>query len=119
MKPILANIGCYESPNLRAWHPDDPEDIAVHLFVNIGRRGYRGTTEFTIFLATPKGLTHLDPIAPNIIKSEKMIVMKNYDFDSLWQWCERRIEECEAKTWNEALDKLKNLFNWEYQYSES
>lgn len=116
MKPVLENIGCYDAPNLEGYRPADRSDVEMHIFLDTGRRGLKGTIQFTVFLATPKGLARLEEREQNILKFGRMLIIKEYDFDAIRRWLENRVARCEASDWIEVVERLRRHFDWEYEY---
>ncbi len=116
MRPVLANLGSYDHPNLRSFTPEDPAEVAFHMFLDVGRKGQKGTTQFTLFVGTPKGLLALRNEDSNIIKFGKVLIVERYDFDQLQHWAEAKIRACEGSTWEEILDKIRRQFDWEHEY---
>ena len=119
MRPTLANIGSYEHPNLRSFVPDDPARVATHLFIDVGRKGHKGTTQFTVFLATPAGLANLSPGDEAVIKHGRMLVVQAYDYDVVWAWVDAQLQQCEAATWPEVVERLRRRLDWEHDYERS
>ena len=114
IRPLLRNIGTYDHPNLRAFQPEDPTDVALHLSIEVGRKGTRGTDEFTVLVATPRGLAALPPSPLGILRAGKVVVIERYDFDRLWAWVETTVDSCCADTWSQCGERLHAYFNWEF-----
>jgi hypothetical protein len=113
MKLVIHRVSCWEHPNVRTWEPPDPDDVAEELMLDIGSRGNRGTDNFTLRVATPKGLSR-SPSERGIIAA-RLLVMARYDYDDLWSWLEKTVEACEAETWLDCVAKLSRYFFWEYE----
>lgn len=75
-------------------------------------------TQYSIFLATPRGLTQLEPVNLHLLKFGRMLIVRIYDFGAIWAWVEDQVGKCEGASWNEVLDKPRFLFDWEYEYDQ-
>lgn len=64
-----------------------------------------------LFLATPEGLERLEEAGPYILKSGRMLIIREYDFDAIWRWMERRVDQYEGLDWNEVVEKLREHFD--------
>ena len=114
MRPILKNVGTYQHPHLRSFFPDDPSDVVLHLLIEVGCKGKRGTEEFTVLVATPTGLAGVEPSPGGVIRAGKMVLLVSYDFDSLWGWLDTTVASCTSDTWDGCVEKMRAYFDWEF-----
>lgn len=124
MTPGILSAGIDNTHTLRYWEPEDPDVVSTFIFVDIGPRtrgkGARDQVKksdtFTLQVVTPAGLGALMETQDSIhLFSRKLLVMRRYDSDELWQWLERTVASCEAPTWQECVDKLRTHFHWEFE----
>jgi hypothetical protein len=113
MKPIIYSVGTDDGINLRIWQPEDEEVFVMFISIGIGRKGKKGSDDFSIRIATPKGLMNLES-DDGIIATRSLLIMERYNFQSLWRWLEKTVASCEGSTWPECVEKLRYYFDWEY-----
>ena len=119
MKLVIHSVGTWSHPNIRLWEPDNADDFAITLTVNIGPKGQKGGDDFYIKYATPIGLNHLENPS-NILSDRSLIVTKKFDYQELWKWLSETIKSCEKQTWAECVEKLLRYFDWEFEnYTQS
>jgi hypothetical protein len=114
MKLVIHSVACWGHPNIRTWEPEDPEDVAEEMTLDIGPKGKQGADSFVIRVATPKGLSRL-PAKDGIIATRPLLVMERYDYTGLWAWLEKTVASCERETWPACADALRVFFRWEYE----
>lgn len=114
IRPILQNMGTATNPNLRSFYPPDPEEVVLHLELDVGRKGRRGADIFRALVATPKGLASMEPSELGVIRAQKMVVITHYDVDNLWEWFEQTVASCKADSWEACVAKLSAYFDWEF-----
>lgn len=113
MKLVIRSVGTSAHPNLRTWEPDDREDIATIVIIEIGPRNGKGGDTFMLRLATPEGLRALNA-DDGVIASRGVLIVPGYDYPELSRWLERTVASCEADTWPQCVEKLRRWFRWEY-----
>lgn len=119
LKLVIHSVSVWGCPNIRIWEPDDPDNIAEIVTLDIGPKSKKGADSFYIRVATPTGLSTLQP-NNGILAVRPLLIMQRYDFNDLWCWLEQTVAKCEAETWNECVANLRLYFDWEYQnYQEA
>ena len=115
---VIHSLSTWEHPKLRVWQPADPTTFAETITAAIGHRTRAGSDDFSLKVATPKGLATM-PARAGIIATRPLLVMERYDYDELWQWCEETLARCDGADWKECVEKLRLYFTWEYEnYTE-
>lgn len=123
MTPGILSAGIDNIHNLRQWEPEDPDVVCTSLFIGIGPRTrgkgalnqIKKSDTFTLQVATPAGLDALEMQDGLVLFNRKLLIMRRYDFDTLWRWLERTLASCEGATWQECVDKLRAHFHWEFE----
>jgi hypothetical protein len=119
LRLVIRSVSVWGHPNIRTWEPENPGKIAEIVTVDIGPKTKKHADSFTIRVATPLGLTTLQP-NNGILAIRPLLIMERYNFHDLWRWLETTVAKCEDETWNGCVDRLQRYFNWEYQgYKES
>jgi len=113
IRPVIHSIGGPDGSSLRKWTPDDADVVAVFIALSIGQKGKKGTSEFYIRVATPRGLQSLIP-EHGIIAVHPLLVIEKYDFDLVFRWLENTVASCESYSWLRCVEKLERYFHWEY-----
>ncbi|MBH0776403.1 Imm8 family immunity protein [Nocardia bovistercoris] len=115
MRLVLHGVESGKYPNLRTHIPDDPEVFDDFVQVLIGRKPGKGGDGFTLRVATPAGLAASGE--PELIAQSPLLVIRRFDYDTLWSWLERTVAACEAPTWDESVERLRRHFRWEFDYA--
>jgi len=113
MKLVIRSLGVWGHPNLRTWEPEDPEAVTEVIYFDVGTDTAKSADTFNLRIATPKGLEQLDS-SDGIVAIRPLLVIKRYDFDVVWNWLQKKVAECSAKTWEESVQNLRYYFGWEY-----
>lgn len=115
IKPVLHGVMTEDHHDLRAFVPEDPQCVLVHLVLCVGQRRKKGTDDFVLLVATPKGLAVRTPRDDGTLASGRMLVVPSYDYDMVWRWLEHSVASCEAPTWEGCVERLRNRFRWEFE----
>ena len=44
--------------------------------------------------------------------------MNNYEWESLFEYCQKTVNRCSSDTWDKVVEKLRRYFKWEYEDHE-
>jgi hypothetical protein len=115
MKLVLHGVESSKYRNLRTHVPDDPELFDDFVQVLIGQKPGKGSDGFTLRVCTPAALAAREG---DVIAESPLLVLRRYDYDTLWSWLERTVASCEAPTWYESVERLQRHFRWELDYEK-
>lgn len=118
MKLTIRTVGTGAHPNLRTYQPENPEIFAEFVVVEIGPKNHKGGDEFVVQVVTPGGLAELED-RDGVIAQGPLLVLRQYDFDLLFDWLQRTVSACEADDWKSSIEKLKRYFRYEFEFMQS
>jgi hypothetical protein len=113
--PVLKRLFCTDIDDVQRWRPSSSE-VCYWLSLSIGTADAEGADDFEVCVATPDGLKssagqRIKPKGGN----PPPIVLQEYSWDGVAREIERRLSACAGTDWLEMQEKLRLLFNWEYE----
>jgi hypothetical protein len=114
MKLVIHTPYLGNGESLHAWQPEDEEAFAEFISLGIGTKGKKGSDDFFIMIATPRGLQQLISSGTKTFIGRPLLVMERYNFKEIWKWLEQTILSCEGETWLECVERLRYYFDWEF-----
>lgn len=113
--PVLKRFDCADLDPVERWLPASSE-VCYWLTLSIGTADTEAADDFQVCVATPEGLKSSvgRRIKPKGAKPPP-IVLQEYSWDGVLREIERRLAACAGTDWAEMQEKLRLLFNWEYE----
>lgn len=100
--------------NLINYWPTDPANFSCWISAMIGPNDQDGAEAFDMLVCTPLWLQ--SELASNKALSGKgMIIVEEYDYDTILSYLERKIIDCNDSDWSKAAIKLSRFSFWEYE----
>jgi hypothetical protein len=93
-----------------AFQPALSDDFHLEMVLTIGPSGSRDAEYFSVAVATPKSLARL-VAAEGPLFGRHLLVVANWEVQTVVDTLRDRIESIEAATWAEAREKLRRLLN--------
>ena len=113
--PVVKGCFCADIDDIERWRPTSSE-VCYWLTLSIGAVDSEGADDFEVCVATPQGLKSS---AGRRIKPKGAtpppIVLQEYSWDGVVREIDRRLSVCAGTGWLEIQEKLRLLFNWEYE----
>ena len=110
MRGAVRGYFCSDRPDFETWRPERAEDVFLTLDFYIGCAGGEGTDIFSIVIATPQAIRG----RPERRKG-KLLVVQQYDWQTIKGTLEEWVAACERLTWEEVVDCLRQRFSWEFE----
>lgn len=113
---MRARVKSLHSPDvhdLANWIPDDEAVFGFVLQAMVGPSDEEGAESFDILVCSPGWLAR-DMSDTGIRSGEHLLLMNRYDHRLLLRYLERRVQTCEAPTWQELVQQLGRLGRWEF-----
>lgn len=113
--PVVKRLFCADIDDVQRWRPASSE-VCYWLTLSIGAVDSDGADDFEVCVATPDGLKSPAGrrIKPKGAKPPP-IVLQDYSWDGVVKEIDRRLSDCAGTNWLEMQEKLRLLFNWEYE----
>jgi hypothetical protein len=113
--PVLKRIDCTDIGDVERWQPTSSE-VCYWLTLSIGTADSEAADDFQVCVATPDGLKsavgrRIKPKGAN----PPLIVLQEYSWNGVIREIDQRLAACPGTDWAEMLDKLRLLFDWEYE----
>jgi len=118
---VIPEIKDYHSAdieNVWTWEPNDLNEVYFNLELTIGAKGQDAGDIFQITAATPEGLRNKQKYIPNIQINKLLIIMNDYEWESILEYCQKTVHRCSDDTWEKVVEKLCRYFKWEYEDHE-
>jgi len=106
----LKDVFAPDVHKIRTWKPNDPFDVFFLLELSIGTTIGEGADLFSVFVATPQGLSRKKNMS-----IKKIVVLQEYSWESLYQKLLDIIESSAEDSWEGSVENLQKYFDWEYQ----
>jgi len=97
------------------WVPKNNSDLYFTLDIEIGEVGKSEGSIFQIVIATPEGIRCNSNIRNNILSDRNLLILRNYDWDSVQKHLRKIVKSCSATTYEQSMLKLQRYFLWEYE----
>jgi Immunity protein 8 len=91
--------------------PDDPECCYVHMYVDIGQKGAKGTNQFSFSVVTTKFLVE----NPETRWGKGYLLMAEFSWQEIERMLERLVSSISADSFEDAAKKLGNYLEWEFE----
>jgi Immunity protein 8 len=113
--PVLKRFDCTDIDPVERWLPASSE-VCYWLTLSIGTADSEAADDFQVCVATPDGLKSSvgRRIKPKGA-TPPPIVLQEYSWDGVLLEIDRRLAVCAGTDWAEMQEKLRLLFNWEYE----
>lgn len=111
--------------DLRTWKPKKLEEVFICLEMEIGEAGTQGADVFQIVLTTPEALRANQDVLPKmrrgrntVFPGRDFLIVMEYNWAAIEAELTAMVKECESDTWEQAVEKLTRVFDWEYENHE-
>jgi hypothetical protein len=91
------------------------EDVCYVMTLSIGMAGEPGADLFYVRVATPEALASRAPERPAVMASRAIMIVSDFDWETIQSHIEETVKICSAPTWNESRERLVRYFSWEYE----
>jgi len=112
MRARLKSIYSDEIEDLERFVPEDPDEFAVPLVLEVGPLGLRGRERFDLLVVTPSWLLGRHGKRGAILGRGKLIVFE-WSFERIKSLLSRKVEACSGSTWPEVARKVGRMADWE------
>ena len=114
MRARLKDLHSPDVDDLARWMPDDTAVFSFLLQAMIGPSDADGAESFEVVVCSPGWLAQT-MLTEEIRSLENMILMSRYDYPLLMRYVLRRVQRCEAPTWQGLAQKLGRFGKWEFE----
>ena len=109
----LKSLHSADVHDLANWMPDDEGVFGFLLRAMVGPSDEEGAESFDILVCSPGWLAR-NVSDTGIRSGEHPLLMNRYDHRLLLRYLERRVQSCEAPTWQDLAQQLRRLGHWEF-----
>lgn len=114
MKAEIKSIISPDILNFETFQPIDQENFCFLLEITVGPRGQSSGDNFSLQVLTPNWLIQ-NHQKYDVVFARHMLIVFEFDLDAIFKEIKNKIESIEGNSWQEIVDKISRIAQWEFE----